>query len=44
MRFWDVSSTVQQLLYSLKTAEVFGTEVAPAEGDDEDGWPPFKKV
>ena len=44
MRFWDVSTTAQQLMYILKTADVFGTEGGPNEAEDEEGWPPFKKV
>ena len=44
VRFWDVSTTSQRLLYTLKTATVFGADAGPAEGNDEEGWPPFKKV
>jgi lethal(2) giant larvae protein len=33
-----------QLLYRLKTADFFQTECAPQEENDEENWPPFRKV
>ena len=33
-----------QLLYRLKTADFFQTDCAPHEENDEENWPPFRKV
>lgn len=54
MRFWDASGVALTPLYKLGTANVFHTDCDPADdpqdpGDDadmqqEDEWPPFRKV
>ena len=44
VRFWDVTNMSMQLLYRLKTADFFQTDSAPHEENDEDNWPPFRKV
>lgn len=48
IRFWDVSHTSLQLLYTLATSPYFITEGDEGEDDDkneeEDNWPPFRKV
>ncbi|EDV20946.1 uncharacterized protein TRIADDRAFT_31093, partial [Trichoplax adhaerens] len=47
IRFWDVSNTSLQLLYTLSTSSYFITEGDEEDGDkneEEDNWPPFRKV
>lgn len=44
VRFWDVTNMSMQLLYRLKTADFFQTDCSPHEENEEDNWPPFRKV
>ncbi|XP_055338667.1 lethal(2) giant larvae protein homolog 1-like [Paramacrobiotus metropolitanus] len=52
VRFWDVSGNHLRILYTLKTANLFKTddmdgddeEIAPAEEEEAEEWPPFRKT
>ena len=43
VRFWDVSGVCMRLLYTLRTAQLYGLQ-PPASEPTTDEWPPFRKV
>lgn len=44
VRFWDVTNMSMQLIYRFKSADYFQTDCVPQEDNDEENWPPFRKV
>ena len=42
--FWEAGGVTMKLLYKLGTAAFFGEGEMPPPDNDEDEWPPFRKV
>lgn len=44
IRFWDCAGVALQPLYKFSSAPLFANEEPASPIDDEEEWPPFKKV
>ncbi|KAL0279473.1 UNVERIFIED_CONTAM: hypothetical protein PYX00_001022 [Menopon gallinae] len=44
VRFWDCSGVTLSPLYKFSTAPLFATDMPASPSEDEEEWPPFKKI